>query len=381
MLEELPESLDETYERILRGINKANREHAHRLLQCLTVAVRPLRVAELADVLAVDFGTASGSATSKLKTDWRWEDQEDAILSTCSSLIAVVDEDEDASQVERHSHSHSSRAVQFSHFSVKEFLTSPRLATSNLDVSRFHILLEPAHTNVARACLATLLRFDDRVAAYNVNDRFPLAHYAAKHWTNHAQFEEVSFHIREGMEILFDPDKPHFSAWIRIYDIDEAPGYNDYDLYYFTLAGRSDAAPLYYAALCGFHDLVEYLIDKCLQQVNAIGGWYVSPFAAAMAMGHFELAQLLYQRGADIDVRGFQGRTLLWGASVTGHLGIIQWLVCHGAATNVLDGINGISDWTPLHLAARKGYLEIAQTLLQHNADTNIQNSQGELYT
>ena len=57
MLDELPETLDETYERILRDVNKANRDHAHRLLQCLTVAVRPLRVAELAEVLAVDFGT------------------------------------------------------------------------------------------------------------------------------------------------------------------------------------------------------------------------------------------------------------------------------------------------------------------------------------
>jgi len=76
MLKELPETLDETYERILREINKANRAHAHRLLQCLTVAVRPLSVAELAEVLAVDFGTASRGETSKLNTDWRWEDQQ-----------------------------------------------------------------------------------------------------------------------------------------------------------------------------------------------------------------------------------------------------------------------------------------------------------------
>src|SRR6266849_10827256 len=72
MLEELPETLDETYERILRDINKANRDHAHRLLQCLTVAVRPLRVAELAEVLAVDFGTGSRGVSSRLNVDWRW---------------------------------------------------------------------------------------------------------------------------------------------------------------------------------------------------------------------------------------------------------------------------------------------------------------------
>jgi hypothetical protein len=55
ILEELPESLDETYERILREIRKPNQEHAHRLLQSLVAAVRPLRVKELAEVLAVDF--------------------------------------------------------------------------------------------------------------------------------------------------------------------------------------------------------------------------------------------------------------------------------------------------------------------------------------
>src|SRR5260221_10673544 len=178
MLEELPETLDETYERVLREINKAKREHAHRLLQCLTVAVRPLRIAELAEVLAVDFGTTSSVATSTLNTDWRWEDQEHAVLSTCSSLITVVEEDDD-------------EIIQFSHFSVKEFLTSTRLAGASADVSRFHILLQPAHTILAKACLGTLLRLDAHVDKYKVTDGFPLARYATDHWTNHAQFEDV----------------------------------------------------------------------------------------------------------------------------------------------------------------------------------------------
>ena len=68
-LEELPDTLDETYERMLRDINKANWNHAHRLLQSLTVAVRPLRVAELAEVLAIDFGTTTCGGTSKLNID------------------------------------------------------------------------------------------------------------------------------------------------------------------------------------------------------------------------------------------------------------------------------------------------------------------------
>ena len=51
----MPDTLDETYEQILKGINKAQKEDALHLLQCLTVAIRPLRVEELAEVLAFDF--------------------------------------------------------------------------------------------------------------------------------------------------------------------------------------------------------------------------------------------------------------------------------------------------------------------------------------
>jgi hypothetical protein len=69
-LNELPDSLDETYERVLKEIGMANRVHAHRLLQCLTVAIRPLCVDELAEILALDFDVAEG-ATPKLNKDWR----------------------------------------------------------------------------------------------------------------------------------------------------------------------------------------------------------------------------------------------------------------------------------------------------------------------
>src|SRR5258708_39650094 len=121
MLKELPETLDETYERVLRDINKANWDYAHRLLQCLTIAVRPLRVAELAEVLAIDFGTAALEETSKLNMDWRWEDHEEAVLSACSSLISIVndddndddDDDDDRSRDHDRHRDHDSRVVQF----------------------------------------------------------------------------------------------------------------------------------------------------------------------------------------------------------------------------------------------------------------------------
>ncbi|KAH8977714.1 hypothetical protein EDB92DRAFT_1808292, partial [Lactarius akahatsu] len=137
VLEELPKSLDETYKRILEGISSANREHSYRLLQCLTVASRPLRVEELAGLLTIDL---NAGGIPKLNADWRWEDQEEAVLSACSSLVTVITDD-------------GSRVVQFSHFSVKEFLTSDRLAGCTEEVSRFHIPIERSHMVLAQACL------------------------------------------------------------------------------------------------------------------------------------------------------------------------------------------------------------------------------------
>ena len=110
--------------------------------------------------------------------------------------------------------------VQFSHFSVKEFLLSDRLATSAKDISRYHIALEDANTLTARACLGFLLW--DPVCESDVTAApSPLAEYAAACWVNHAKVENVASRIRNGMESLFDPERPYFSAWIKLHNADK----------------------------------------------------------------------------------------------------------------------------------------------------------------
>ena len=249
-LDELPESLDETYERIVMDIMKANRAQAYLMLQCLTVAIRPLSVAELAELLAFDFDAAKGGIP-ELNSNWRWEDHEQAVLSTCSSLITIVPAGD-------------SLVVQFSHFLVKEFLLSDCLATSTKDISRYHIVLKDANTVIAQACLGFLLR--DPVDE-NGSATAPLARYAAKHWVAHAQVEDVASRICDGMGYLFDPDRPYFLAWVKLYNVDHRLWALDPETKI-----QPGAAPLYYAAFCGFHELVEHLALKYPQYSNAIGG-------------------------------------------------------------------------------------------------------------
>ena len=350
ILEELPESLDETYERVLREINKANREHARRLLQCLTVALRPLRVEELAEVLAIDFDAPAHGGISQLNLNWRWADHHQAVLSTCSSLIAIVDDGD-------------SKVVQFSHYSVKEYLTSDRLARSSWDVSRYHIILEPAHTILAQACLGVLLRLDDGVNEDNVGD-ISLVKYAAQYWVNHAQFEKVASRIRDAMEYFFDADKPHWAAWCRVQMIDE-------QWLGFRSESPQDAFPLYYASLGGFYDVAEHLVGKHPEHINARGGHMVAPLVAALRGKYFEVAELLHRNGADVDVRDRPGNMLLRQASWDGVLDVVQWLLNHEADVNA-PGVNGC---TPLFCAARNGQLKAFQMLIEHNADIHIQNT------
>jgi ankyrin repeat protein len=350
----LPETLDETYERILKGINKAQKDNAHRLLQCLTVAVRPLLVEELAELLAFDFQTTTSGGVPTLKEDWRWDDQEEAVLSTCSSLVATIPRG-------------NSRVVQFSHFSVKEFLTSSRLAQSlDGDVSRFHIGFEPAHTIMARACLATLLSLDKHGDS-DVNGS-PLVEYAARHWLDHAQIEKVSSRIWDGIDDLFDSSKPHFAAWVRVHDIDARwPSFS-------PSSRESVGSPLYYAAFCGFYDLTERLIMKHSEQLNARSGFSLFPLTAALYQGHFRVANLLYQHGAVVDVQGDYNYTPLHIASSQGQINIMRWLLDHGADANARDD----TLWTPLYMAAASVHLEAVQVLLEYNADVNSQTRRGE---
>jgi ankyrin repeat protein len=356
ILDDLPDTLDETYERVLKDINKANQKHAIRLLHCLTVAIRPLRVEELAEVLAVDFDATQQGGIPNLNPNWRWTDHHHAVLSTCSSLIAIVND-------------RRSQVVQFSHFSVKEYLTSDRLANASGDVSCYHILPESAHTVLAQACLGVLLRLDDHVDKENAGD-IRLANYAAKHWVDHARFKDVSSRVQHAVEVFLDADKPHHAACLRLYRTDEGG-----DWYPFTDAGMPPGGPLYYASLYGFYDLAKHLAVKHPEHVNARCGRLVSPLAAALSRKHFEVAELLHELGADVNIRSNRDWTILHRASRGGFVDTARWLLNHGADANPQEH----DGWTPLHLATVNKKLEIVQMLLGRNADIHTQSATGEV--
>jgi hypothetical protein len=102
-----------------------------------------------------------------------------------------------------------SPVMQFSHFSVKEYLTSNRIAEGR--VSRYYIPLEPVHIFVTQASLSFLLQLDKHVTKRSVKE-FPLARYAGQYWADHAEFGDVSKHTEDMIQFLFNPEDHHFAS-------------------------------------------------------------------------------------------------------------------------------------------------------------------------
>ncbi|KAH9980408.1 ankyrin repeat-containing domain protein [Russula compacta] len=335
---------------------------------CLSVAAHPLDVEELAEVLAVDFTPIGG--IPKLKEDWRWQDQERAVLTACSSLIAVVDDGRP-------------RVVQFLHFSAKEFLTSEQLATSKMDASRNHyIRLEEAHTMGAQACLGVLLRLDYDIDRESI-ESFPLAQYAVERFSDHVEFEDVLSQIRNRVDDLLDAEKPHFSAWLWMCS----------GLY------RDGQNQMRFHCRIGISGLVRP------EDINAMGK-FGTPLHAASRLGHSEMVELLLDHSVDVDVRDRNDRTPLhlaiygtdWTVEdpgverVKGMKMIIRILIGHNADTDARDNegktlLNQLlahdiekrdnEASTPLHAALVRGSVKIVQLLLKYGANIHVQDKTG----
>jgi ankyrin repeat protein len=223
-----------------------------------------------------------------------------------------------------------------------------------------------------------LLQPDDRAEENDVEESSPLAKYAAEHWVTHGQFQSVSSLLRKPMEYLFDSDKPYFTAWLQLYDIDEYVWSRPSSLYWFATRTTSGATPLYYAALFGFQDLVEHLIMKHPHHVDARGGFFETPLLAALARRHFQTAELLRNNGADVNVRYRDGTTPLHATAWYGDFEMVRVLLNYKADVNAQDS----RGWTPIHSASQESshsgipnvyqsLPDVIRLLLGHGADVN----------
>jgi ankyrin repeat protein len=296
--------------------------------------------------------------------------------------------------------------IKLAHFSIKEYLVSDHLRTSDvMALSSFHLTDELSHSLISQTCLAYILQFDafdslywfwdaiypsstpvpnlestQPVNACNselirtrhldyseslpldwdaIMSDFPLTLYAANHWIFHARSGDIdnsdpSLTLTLAQS-LFAPGHAFFS-WRQISEFRQGDTRS-------TIEQRaSSTEPLYHAALAGLQRVSQHLLEKGLSDENGLG----DALYAASSEGHEGIVKLLLAKGAVIYID-----YALAAASRAGYEGIARLLLEKGA------DVNGLEDFhrDALYEATYNGHTAVVKLLLQEGAVRHINNA------
>ncbi|VUC23003.1 unnamed protein product [Clonostachys rosea] len=329
-LQNLPRTLDATYEQILRRIDPSQLSTTKRLLQFLTYSERPLTLEEAVDLIAVD-----PSSQPAFTREDRMPIPEE-IIQYCSSLVALTHKEEQATE------------IQLAHFSVKEYLLSGRLEP-DLAKGLDEIY---AKADIVTVCLSYLHTIHELCSPQEARAQYHLAEFSAGYWMKYAKDVEASYKAIVPRAKAYLLCLKAFQFGCQLYDPFK---YKEYRF-----------QPLYYVSFWGLIYSSRFLLENGAD-INAQGGTYSTALQAASVEGHMEIAQLLIKNGADINAQGGRYNTALQAASAKGHTEIAEILIQKGADINAQGGFYG----NALQAASAEGHTEIAEMLIQKGADLN----------
>ncbi|KAK2752447.1 hypothetical protein FQN54_008109 [Arachnomyces sp. PD_36] len=374
-LHSLPRNLDETYERMLCGINESSVEEARRILVLLAFSARPLTVEELIDGIAVNLDEpAHLDYKSRLQSA-------DDLHEICPGLIDIVPIDIgliktglDADN-EKRGEDRMTPTIRIAHFSVQEYLESDRIRQQKAAI--FALQSGLAHSLIAQVCLVYLLEPELSSGELDITrlEAFPLARFAARFWHHHyTNAKSRAPQVEELVLKLFKERKDSFHTWIRLYDIDSRFS----DRVRFQLASSDIPSPVYYTSLLGLDQVLRELIAaesgngrEIKNLINAQGGYCGNALKAASINDHEKMVQMLLNNGADINAQDERHGYALEAASREGHEKIVRVLLSRGADVNAQSEMFG----NALYSASAQGHEKIVQMLLDKNADVNAHES------
>jgi hypothetical protein len=309
-LDDLPDGLDDTYERILLGVPRHHIDVVHKIFQWLSISTSPLTLLELHDAIAIDPELDFLDEESQLSSP-------QDIFDLCSSLTTVTD----------------TGTIQLAHASVKEYLLSDKI--KNSPTADFALNPKESMIGIARCCLA-YLSFKELESGPAISyeeyklrmARFPLLNHAAIAWPYQILAAGEPPELKNEIIHFLTANHNTFMSWIQILNalpltgMDAETAWSSYPKL---------ATPLYYAASFGLYQIVYSLVDA----------------------------------GADLNAPASRfGGTALHGAVVRHHIPVIKLLLEAGADVNKCD----FNSTTPLHSAMWHDENEIVSLLLKYGA-------------
>lgn len=339
------------------------------MLHVLACAWRPLSTEELIDAMAVDLQSNLGFDTQERLSAQK-------VLSLCPSLIATINETEEALMAKP-----AIQQIKLCHPSVKEFLLSQQRIV--LHGNSYALGWAYANATMASICLSYLLTFNLKNSLNQQTTlQYPLAKYAARYWTHHfnnsgSSRNSYQWHLAR----LFCNDETFRNTYwnsIRLFDPENPLLRPELDR-----GNNTIGLPLYHASATGCVELVKFLLQNGAD-VNAFGGRNCgTALHAACVYGHPHVVDILLDNGADINsVDGAYSDKVYWAAfsysemvlwtplitvAFLGKEGIVEQLLGRGADPNIAQ----TSGYTALHFAVIRGHTGVVRRLLQHSANVN----------
>ena len=347
-IRQIPQSVDEAYTKILN--RSANPEKARILLHAVTAAKRPLKLSELAVILALEeFHSSWSEVEDELEPERRFRI---TVRDICGLFVVVVD-----------------HKVYLLHQTAKEFLVqrpgsslkSGLTNDPNVQSTEWKHSLCPIKSNriLAERCIWFIILSRKMIPPGNFIE------YAGPNWAEH--FREAAVQSSDALTAMalgLCKDKSiDRSYWLtRLMEVHEC-----------DFLDLTDSDCIIIASYYGLHQVVTLLLEEGEVDVEAkdTGGRGRTALSWAATEGHEEVVRLLVEVGkVDVESRDRDVRTALSWAAGEGHVEIVRLLVEKGKAN--LES----QDWgdrTPLAHAVARDQERVVRWLVQRG-DVNIEN-------
>ena len=243
VLGSLPRGLDETYRRVLANIPHHIRDYARRTLMFLCYAIRPLKLAELTDAVAVDPGSGLHLYSKRKLPDV------ESILALCPGFIELKIPPK--GYLFRQFRIDDEPTIHIAHFSVQEYLESTRIL-EHPDLRPFAMDREEAHMHIFKTCLMFLLEPS--------STEYPILYYASTYWPHHLKEVREPAHFEHQVMPLFRYKNGLFDKWVKFCNVAALP--NRPSGNQFTYIERH--IPLTYASYLGYLSIASILLDETI---------------------------------------------------------------------------------------------------------------------
>lgn len=161
-------------------------------------------------------------------------------------------------------------------------------------------------------------------------------------------------------------------------------------MYLLQQGATMDTMALDVAARQGAKDIVVYMLAKGVA-IESENEYSPVPLVGAAEAGQLEIVDLLLAKGANVNRGDVFGNTPLFAAAEKGHLTVVKRLLEKGAKINEINDVwrTGSSQWgeylgvkmdlsefAPIHIAARAGQADIVSALLGAGAEVDLKSGE-----